>query len=47
MKKIKVLLLIVVLMLGMATDISAATRGTNPDNSEYITIDECMRAGSK
>lgn len=47
MKKIKVLLLIVVLMLGMATDISAATRVTNPDNSEYITIDECMRAGSK
>lgn len=47
MKKMKILLLIVVLMLGMATDVSAAARGTNPDNSEYITIDECTRAGSK
>lgn len=47
MKKMKILLLIVVLMLGMATDVSAATRGTTADNSEYITIDECTRAGSK
>lgn len=47
MKKINVLVLIVVLVLGMATDVSAATKGTNSYNSEYITIDECMRAGSK
>lgn len=47
MKKINVLVLIVVLVLGMATDVSAATKGTNSFNAEYITIDECMRAGSK